>query len=224
MVPERSLTGARLRTPKAAAVAGIIFSFLLIIIFWLMRSALPADPLEPGAWLDKSSRTITTALNLIPFAGIAFIWFLGSLRDRLGALEDQFFATVFFGSGLLFLAMLFAAAAILGATVLVSAAQPHEITSTTLFARAVTFNIMNVYAIKMGAVFMISTSTVVIFTGIAPRWIAVLGYGLALVLLLGSYFITWSFFVLPLWVLLISGYILIDNFRGPAQATPHSER
>jgi hypothetical protein len=31
----------------------------------------------------------------------------------------------------------------------------------------------------MAAVFMISTSTVVIYTGIAPRWIALLGYTLA---------------------------------------------
>jgi len=44
----------------------------------------------------------------LPFAGIAFLWFIGVLRDRLGELEDRFFATVFLGSGLLFLAMLFA--------------------------------------------------------------------------------------------------------------------
>ena len=42
-------------------------------------------------------------MNLIPFAGIAFLWFIGVLRDRLGEQEDRFFATVFFGSGLLFL-------------------------------------------------------------------------------------------------------------------------
>jgi hypothetical protein len=54
------------------------------------------------------------ALYLVPFAGIAFLWFIGVLRDRLGELEDRFFATVFFGSGLLFLAMLFASAAVAG--------------------------------------------------------------------------------------------------------------
>jgi hypothetical protein len=50
----------------------------------------------------------------VPFAGIAFLWFIGVLRDRLGELEDRFFATVFFGSGLLFLGMLFLACAIVG--------------------------------------------------------------------------------------------------------------
>lgn len=67
----------------------------------------------------------------------------------------------------------------------------------------------------MAAVFMISTSTVVIYTGIAPRWIAFIGYLLASVLLIGSYYIGWSFaVVLPVWVLLISLYILVDNLRG----------
>ncbi len=220
-----ALTRVGLRTPKAAAIAGIVFSILLIIIFWLLRSSVPADPLEPGAWLNTNSKTIVIALNLVPFAGIAFLWFLGVLRDRLGHLEDRFFATVFFGSALLFLAMLFTAAAILGALVLAFAAHPNELINSTTFyfARAVAYSIMNVYATQMAAVFMTSTSTVVIFTGIAPVWIAVLGYALALALLLGSYFISWSFFVLPLWVFLISVYVLIDNFRQPGQASPDSD-
>jgi hypothetical protein len=137
----------------------------------------------------------------------------------------RFFATVFFGSALLFLAMLFAAAAILGALVLAFAAQPNELINSTTFyfARAVAYSIMNVYATQMAAVFMTSTSTVVIYTGIAPVWIAVLGYALALAVLLGSYFISWSFFVLPLWVFLISVYVLIDNFRQTGRASPDSD-
>jgi len=117
----------------------------------------------------------------------------------------------------MFLAMLLAAAAILGALVLTYAARPDLFvnSSTFYFARAVTYVIINVYAIKMAAVFMISTSTVVIYTGIAPRWIAVLGYVLALILLLGSYLISWSFMVLPIWVFLISLCILIDNVHRP---------
>jgi hypothetical protein len=70
----------------------------------------------------------------------------------------------------------------------------------------------------MAAVFMISTSTVVIRTGIAPRWIAFLGFLLALILLIGSFFFSWSFAVLPLWVFLISACILIDNLGGSSKA------
>jgi hypothetical protein len=214
-MPENSvLTHAQLKTPKAAAIAGIAFSLLLLSILWLLRTSIPADPLEPGAWLATDTRAITVALNLVPFAGVAFLWFIGVLRDRLGQLEDRFFASVFFGSAVLFLAMLFAAAAVVGAIMLVaSVSQPNELVSsaTFRFARAASYIIVNVYAIKMAAVFMISTSTIVIRTGITPRWIAFLGFLLAVMLLVGSFFINWSIAVFPSWVFLISVYIPVDN-------------
>jgi len=212
----QTLTRANLRTPKAAAIAGVLFAILLVVSFWLLRRSIPADPLESGAWLATDVRPVALALNLIPFGGVAFLWFIAALRDRLGPLEDRFFATVFLGSGLMFLAMLFTGAAIIGAMVMIAAAEPQALVNSAPFhlARAIAYNIMNVYAIKMAAVFMISSSTVALYTGIAPRWIAYLGYVLALVLLFGSYYISWSFIVLPAWVLLMSSHILIDNFRG----------
>ncbi len=215
------LTHAQLKTPKAAAIAGIAFSLLLLSILWLLRTSVPADPLEPGAWLAADTRAVTVALNLVPFAGVAFLWFIGVLRDRLGELEDRFFATVFFGSALLFLAMLFVAAATIGAIVLVaSISTPEELMNSASFrfARAASYIVANVYAIKMAAVFMISTSTVVIRTGIVPRWIAFLGFLLAMILLIGSFYMSWSVAVLPFWVCLISVYILIDNLGGSAKA------
>jgi hypothetical protein len=214
-----TLIHARLKTPKSAALAGIVFSLLMFTIFGLLRRSIPADPLESGAWLATDTRTITLALNLVPFAGVAFLWFIGVLRDRLGQQEDRFFATVFFGSALLFLAMLFVAAAVIGAVMLLaSIAEPNELMSSAIFrfARAAVYIVNNVYATKMAAVFMISTSTVVIYTGIAPRWIAFIGYLLASVLLIGSYYIGWGFAVLPIWVFLMSVYILMDNLRRPA--------
>ena len=75
----------------------------------------------------------------MPFAGIAFLWFIGVLRDRLGELEDRFFATVFLGSGLLFLAMPFASAAVAGGIIIAYAARPEGLldSATFTFARAV---------------------------------------------------------------------------------------
>ena len=134
----KSFSGAQLRTPKAAAIAGIVFSALLLAIIWLLRRSLPADPLDPGAWLATESNTVALALNMIPFAGIAFLWFIGVLRDRLGQKEDRFFATVFFGSALLFLATLFVAAAIVGAVILAaSSANQTELVDSVLFASRV---------------------------------------------------------------------------------------
>jgi hypothetical protein len=217
MADGAALTGTSLRTPKSAALAGIAFSILVALVFWLFRVSIPPDPLDASAWPARSSSTITAALNLMPFVGIAFLWFIGVLRDRLGPREDRFFATVFLGSAILFLAMLFSSAAVIGAIMLAFSADPAAMISsaTLLVARALAYNLVNVYAIKMAGVFMISTSTVILYAGIAPRWMGFLGYVLALILLLGSYYINWGFIVLPVWVLLISVHILIDNFRSP---------
>jgi hypothetical protein len=219
MKQEADSIRAHLKTPRAAAIAGILFSVLLIAGLLLFRLSVRADPLEAGAWLKTSSNTIALGLNLVPFAGIAFLWFIGVLRDRLGELEDRFFATVFLGSGLLFLAMLFASAATGGGIIIAYAAKPTELldSPTFTFARSVTYEIMNLYAVKMAAVFMVSTSTLAIRTGIIARWIAFLGYAFALFLLLSGRYIEWILMLFPLWVLLVSIYILIDNLRRPPQ-------
>ena len=218
MPPESNLTAERLRAPRAAAIAGILFAVLLITSFVLLRRSIPADPLEAGAWLETNANSVATALNLLPFAGIAFLWFIGVLRDRLGDREDRFFATVFLGSGLLFLAMLFMSAAMVGGLIIAYTADPSRIVGSTTFtsARAIAYEVMNIYAVKMAGVFMIATSTLALRTGFLARWIAWLGYAVALLLLLSSRYIEGILLVFPLWVLLISLYILIDNLRRPS--------
>jgi hypothetical protein len=86
-------------------VAGIIFSVLFTTSMVLIRLALPEDlrGTNIAAWLQGNTTTISLALTFVPFAGIAFLWFVGVVRSRLGSMEDQFFSTVFFGSGLLFI-------------------------------------------------------------------------------------------------------------------------
>jgi hypothetical protein len=199
----------------------MLFSVLVAMAFFLLRRSVPADPQEPGAWLSANTDAVALGLNLVPFAGIAFLWFIGVLRDRIGELEDRFFATVFFGSGLLFLGLLFTSAAIAGAILMAFAADPtHLINSPTFrIARATAYNVLNIYTIKMAGVFMISTSTVAVYTSFAPRWIAMLGYVLSVLLLLGSYYVSWSFLIFPLWVFVISICILMDNSHRLPQET-----
>jgi hypothetical protein len=215
-----TLTRPRLTTPRAAAVAGILFSVLLIASLVLIRISVPATPHDAGEWLASSSTTVTLGLNLLPFAGIAFLWFIGVVRDRIGAHEDRFFATVFLGSGLLFLAMMFASAAVAGALIFVYNIDPALLSQFGVYtyARAMSYEIMNIYAIKMAGVFMISTSTVFLRTSVIPRWVSILGYGLALVLIFSIGIIDWISIVFPLWVLLISIYILIENLRRKPEA------
>lgn len=187
---------------------------------WLLRESLPQDPLEAGTWLQTSSQSVATALHLIPFAGISFLWFIGVLRDRLGAREDRLFATVFLGSGLLFLAMLFFSAAVVGGLVVTYTAEPTRVLGSATFsvARAISYEVMNVYAVRMAGVFMIATSTLALRTGFIARWIALVGYALALLLLLTSRYIDRLILVFPLWVLLTSCYMLFDDLRRRAKA------
>jgi MFS family permease len=220
-MPNDKLVRAKLKTPRAAAIAGIVFSVLFISAFTMLRISVPSDPTEPGEWLKTSSNLVAFALNLLPFAGIAFLWFVGALRDRLGQLEDRFFATVFLGSSLLFLAMLFVLAAVVGAIILTFAAESKDVMSaaTFHFARTLTYNVVNIYMIKMAGVFMMSTSTVVVYTGIAPRWVAYLGFTLALLLLFGSSYFSWVFVAFPFWIFLISACLLIEKFHGKPQVS-----
>ena len=212
-----SITNTRLVTPRAAAFAGIIFSILLITSLVLIRVSVPADPRDAGSWLPGEWRNVSIGLNLLPFSGIAFLWFIGVVRDRIGDKEDRFFATVFLGSGLLFLAMLFTSAAVAGGIIAVFGAAPGELINSSVytFGRSITYQIMNVYTMKMAGVFMISTCTLSLRTGIIPRWMAFLGFALALFLLLSLGFFEWAVLVFPLLVLMISVYFLWANYSRP---------
>ncbi len=215
MTQQLDFSRSRLTTPRAAAAAGILFSLLYMVVIILIRTAVPEKPQELGDWLTTGWKSVELALNLLPFAGIAFLWFIGVVRDRLGQHEDRFFATVFFGSGLLFLAMLFASAALAGGIMTMYGTSPAQLIQSGIYTygRMVTYEMMNVYTLKMAGVFMMSMSTLSLRTGITPRWMAILGFVAALFLILTLGLIYWAPIVFPLYELMISIYILIANYR-----------
>ncbi|HUX17653.1 MAG TPA: hypothetical protein VMV63_00515 [Acidithiobacillus sp.] len=210
-------TRRKLKTPRAAAIAGILFALLYGASLALIRISIPADPTVESAWLQTNSRTVALALNLMPYAGIAFLWFIGVIRDRLGDLEDRLFATVFLGSGLLFLALTFASAAQAGGLLSSYMIAPSTLVESGVFtySRAVIYETINVYAIRMAGVFMISLGTIWLRTGLMRRGWAILTYALALVLLLSISYSLWVTLILPIWVLVVSVYFLILNLREP---------
>ena len=214
-MPNQPMPAALARPPAAprmVAISGIIFSLLFIVCLVLIRLAVPADPTDPGEWVaDAGFRNwVRVALNLIPFAGIAFLWFMAVLRDRVGLLEDRFFATVFLGSGLLLTAMLFATGAVAGATMesLAVDGRPSAQNATFGFGRRLCYALMNIYLIKMAAVFMFVTSSIGLRTTVLPRWLAFVGFAVGLTLLLAITDFAWIALLFPLWVLLVSAYLL----------------
>jgi hypothetical protein len=211
--------GKRLRTPRAAAGAGIVFSLLLGAVYVLLRISIPTDPAD-SAWLNERAGYVKLALGLVPFAGIAFLWFMGVIRDRIGDNEDRFFSTVYTGSGLLFLAMVFISAAGAGSLLATYARVGEAIVDSGVYSyvRDMVSLINNVYSIRMAAVFMLSLGTVGIRTRYIPVWLSVVTYVLALSILLVISHNLWVSLVFPGWVLLISLYFLITSFRSKPQS------
>jgi hypothetical protein len=204
-----------IRTPKAAAIAGIVFALLLGAAMVLIWAAVPEDSRRAGEFmLDDSSRDlVVVALHLLPFSGIAFLWFIGVIRDRLGENEDRFFATVFLGSGLLFVAMIFCAGAVAGGLV-VSAEDVSAIDLPVwTYGRRVTYGLITIYAMRMAGVFMISTTTLSMRLQIVPKWLAIAGYLGAIVLLLTTGRFPYVAMIFPAWVLVLSVHLLVATLR-----------
>jgi hypothetical protein len=200
------------RTPVSGALAGIAFALLYGTSMVIARQTIGDSASDTGEWLTGDTGSFTFALALIPFAGIAFLWFIAVARERLGRYEDQFFSTVFTGSGLLFLAMVFVAAAVAGAMVAAAKGDPEGFVDSTTydFARTAVAQILSVYALRMAAVFLLSQATLWMRTRVMPRWLALLTVVVALVLLFVFTQSWWVVLVFPAWVLLVSVYILVS--------------
>ncbi len=221
MAENQPRTVRNLTTPRTAALAGVLFALLFGTVIILIRSSLP-EGAEPGSqWLEAGNDKIRLASELMPFAGICFLWFIGVVRADLGRLEDKFFATVTLGSGLLFLAMMFTTAAV-GAAL---AATSHDLGDSVtgsgfdVFGQMLLLKLSKTYAVRMAAVFMMSLATIWLRTGLMPRWLVVLSYLAALTLIIGGDTSMWLTLAFPVWVLIVSVMFLIQAgaFEGHHQ-------
>lgn len=205
----------RLATPWAAGVAGVVFAILMAAAIVLVRIALPSGGGGNDVAVDAGQRSaVRTALALLPFAGIAFLWFMGALREQAGEGEDRFVSTVFLGSGLIFVATLFGAAAAAGTVLDESQQHPP-------FGRHFAYALLTTYAMRMAAVFVITTSTIGRRLGVLPRPLVLLGYLAGLTLLVVGTNLPWSELVFPAWALVLSLNILLGRRpAGPRPVTP----
>ena len=213
--------GRRLETPRAAGAAGLAFALLFVASIVLLHDQ-PAGESTASEirdfYLRKNAATVAVVgVYLVPFAGIAFLWFIASVRNLIGDREDRFFATVFLGSGLLYVAMLFVAAGAGSALLIAVRFQDNPVPSpdVVVAVRSLAFALLYVYAMKMAAVFMIVASTIGARLGVFPRWLVVFGYLAALVLLLNVAYIDLLILVFPVWVAAVSVVILSARRRIP---------
>ena len=206
----------QLRSPRAAAIAGILFSVLLMTSMILFRNIGVVAPADINKdWLARSASSASLALSLVPFAGIAFLWFTGVIRDRLGDQEDKLFATVFLGSGLIFVALLFVWAATLGAIFGSYTAAADRLIDDDVYIFGVTFmnEIIGNYTLRMAGVYMLSIGSLWARAGVMPRWLTIITTIVALGFLFFAGSIREARYIFPGWVFLISVYILVLNYR-----------
>ncbi|HVQ22412.1 MAG TPA: hypothetical protein VMT36_04005 [Candidatus Saccharimonadia bacterium] len=217
------LVGAR--SLRAAGVAGIVFAVLFTASLLLLLGRQPANASLAvlAAWITDSEQRWFIGLQMIPFAGIAFLWFLATIRNRIGRREDQFLATVFIGSGLLFVAMMFVGGAAAGAAVTLK-----SLTGTTIdpdaatIGRGIAYALYFIYGLKMAAVFILVSSTIGLRSGALPRWFCLLGYPTAIALLVVVFVSEYVVLVFPVWVA-ITSLILIFGRDPLAAGTGGSE-
>ncbi|MFF4283705.1 hypothetical protein ACFY0R_00070 [Streptomyces sp. NPDC001633] len=224
----------------AGVLAALLLAAVLTIVRISLPSAIPA---HAGEWPSRSShrQVLEIALGLLPFAGIFFLWFMGAVRDYTGRTErstgqpvnagsgnavsgnagsgnaegraeNRFFATLFLCSGLMFTALVLAAGAAAGGLLAITGNIPAGVQDLWTYGRT-TLTLLASYAMRMAAVFTLSTTTIGLALRVFPRWLAWLGYAAALVLLFVVGTVPWTELVFPLWMLATSTYILGASFR-----------
>ena len=206
-----------LKAPRAAGVAGLLFSALFLAAMLLLRLHPPpgASAAEVTAFYERGDGNSITlvGLYLAPFAGLAFIWFLAVVRSHVGHRRDRFFDTVFIGSGLVFVAMLFAAAAAAGAVSVAVRFQDGTVPSASVVevASALAYSLLFTFGIRAAAMFMLVTSAVGLRTGRLSHWFVYTTWVFAAALMLSVAFFQLVVLVFPLWVAAISILILASG-------------
>ena len=207
---------SEVRSPRSAAFAGIGYSILMItgmiITTSIARVRLEDITLETlESWSGKASMVII----MVPFAGIAFLWFTAVIRDLLGEREDRFFATLFFGSGIIQVVLLFIWGAIFGAVMTARAMAAAGLIDSDIyiFGFALMNEIIGNYTLRMAGVYMTAINSLFSKTGLMPRWMTIITYILALGFLLAAERIREARYLFPMWVFLVSVYILVLNYR-----------
>lgn len=216
----------KVRSIEAAAIAGLIYSVLAIVTIQLLNRSpsLTFDDAELTAWYaDDSNRAgLILALNLSAVSAISFLWFVAVIRRRIGSREDKFFATVFLGASIAFITAWILAAAAMAApavasTVLDAATiSPAAITVSSGMSEA----LLLVVAPRLQAVFVFTTSTIMLRTRALPTWLAYAGYVFGILLFLTPLITRPLGLAFPIWVALVSVELLISRPKGELRIEP----
>jgi hypothetical protein len=209
--------GRSLRTAASiTALVGALHAVLFLLSWWLLSDAPGADATDAEI-VDyygsaSSRRLLLVGLYLMPFAGMAFVWFIVALRmweegssHRRSILQSNLQLI----SGIVYVSLFFVGAA--ASSVVASSIQfadgefdPAVARQFPVFGTTVIF----VFAFRMAAMFVFTTSAILLRAGILPRWFAWMGYAVATFLLLSASFQQWFVLVFPVWLIVLSALLL----------------
>ncbi len=204
------------------AALGILHALLFMAAAMLLKWQTPglkaSDEELISFYNDPNERrvVIIAGLYLLPFAGIAFIWFFISLRTWISASApriDVILSNVQLVSGIIYTTLVLAAGASMSVTALTIESSNVDI--DPLLARQFPqfgTSLLLVFAMRMAAMFVLTTTNLGRLSGILPRWFVVAGFVVAVVLLLTASLNSWLILVFPAWIL-IACVILIDRAR-----------
>jgi hypothetical protein len=204
------------RAAMLTAGVGVIHAVLFLLSYWLLSDA-PGPKSTDQEFVDYYSgegnrRVVIVGLYLMPFAGIAFVWFIVALRMWISGSvrrENVLFSNIQLVTGIIYVALFFVAAAaesVVAASVEFSD-NPIDPTTARQFPQlgsAVLF----VFAMRMAAMFVIMTSNIGRVAGILPRWFAYAGFLVGLFLLLSATFNPAFVLVFPVWILVLCAFLI----------------
>jgi hypothetical protein len=199
-----------LRPARRCAIAGATFAVLLCAALLLLDRvpSLDASTLDYlRFYLDGAGTLVTIGVYLVPFAGLAFLWFMFALREALGRREGEaMIGGLQLATGVAFLCLLFAGtAAVASAALLQHRTGVFPLNMETIRAHTgLGYTLVFLYGVRMAGAFMIATTTLAARRGVMPRWLTSASYAAAAVLLIAASNQPAVLIVLPAWTFVIS--------------------
>ena len=226
-------------TPPDAAVGyarltgllGVAFAVLLAVGLVLVHRSpsLGASDGDYTAFYGDGGRTVlvTVGLYLVPFAGIAFLWHMTTVRLLIRELSPAPSAIPYglqVVSGGLFVGLLFAGSAAAGAVALLQDLGDGSVPGPDVgrSLSGVGYALVFVYAVRMAGMYAITTTTLLLHAGLLPRWVALLSYLMAAAMLVSTTFHPALLLVFPGWVALAGLIVLVRTGRSGARISPRS--
>jgi len=198
----------------AAAVAGIICAtgWSVSMAGLLKTPGIGASDAEIARYYSDpgSGSSALIWVQLLVFATIAFLWFVGVVRSRLGNREPKLFGTVFFGASILLAGLLFVGASFLAApAVLVAIGGRTPAPDSVALSRAAAAVVLSVFTPRVATLVMFATASLGRATGALPRWLVWLTYAVGIAEFVNVTIAAPAIYVVPAWVALVSVVLLL---------------